>query len=55
MRYSKMLEENTFHGHKADYVWMLMVSSALLLVSCFPDMMLSFPLDRRTNRILPDS
>ena len=28
-----MLEENTFHGHKADYVWLLTVSSALLLVS----------------------
>lgn len=32
MRYSKMLEDNTFSGRKADYVWMLTVSGTLLLV-----------------------
>lgn len=32
LRYSKMLEENTFHGHKADYVWLLIVSCTLLLL-----------------------
>lgn len=40
MRYSKMLEENTFHGHKADYVWMLVVSSTLLLVSYAAELIL---------------
>jgi len=46
MRYSKMLEENTFHGHKADYVWLLMVSSALLLLlsPLSPQPFLSSPL-----------
>ncbi|SGY82471.1 BQ5605_C009g05572 [Microbotryum silenes-dioicae] len=33
MRYSKMLEESTFHGRRADYIWLLTVSCALLLVS----------------------
>ena len=32
MRYSKMLEENQFSGRKADYVWLLIVSSTLLLL-----------------------
>jgi len=32
MRYSKMLEETTFHGKRADYVWLLFVSCVLLLV-----------------------
>ncbi|KAL7006274.1 hypothetical protein EMMF5_004160 [Cystobasidiomycetes sp. EMM_F5] len=27
-----MLEENQFHGHKADYVWLLLVSCTLLLL-----------------------
>lgn len=33
MRYSKMLEESAFQNRRADYVWLLMVSSVLLLVS----------------------
>ena len=33
MRYSKMLEENAFHGRKADYLWLLLCSAAMLLVS----------------------
>jgi hypothetical protein len=32
VRYSKMLEENTFHGRRADYLWLMIVSSSLLLV-----------------------
>lgn len=33
MRYSRMLEESTFHGRRGDYVWLLIVSCTLLLVS----------------------
>jgi Derlin-2/3 len=33
MRYSKMLEESAFHGRRADYVWLLIVSCTILLVS----------------------
>ncbi|KNZ57610.1 uncharacterized protein VP01_2113g3 [Puccinia sorghi] len=32
MRYSKMLEENTYHGHRADYAWLLIVCCTLLLL-----------------------
>lgn len=32
MRYSKMLEENTYHGHRAEYAWLLVVCCSLLLV-----------------------
>ena len=32
MRYSRMLEENSFAGRKADYTWLLVVSSTLLLL-----------------------
>ena len=32
MRYSKMLEESAFHGRKADYLWLLIVSCTILLV-----------------------
>ncbi|GAA6040264.1 hypothetical protein JCM8097_009394 [Rhodosporidiobolus ruineniae] len=32
MRYSKMLEESAFHGRRADYVWLLLVSCTLLLI-----------------------
>ena len=32
MRYSKMLEESAFHGRRADYMWLLIVSCTLLLV-----------------------
>ncbi|KAL8280485.1 hypothetical protein RQP46_007133 [Phenoliferia psychrophenolica] len=32
MRYSRMLEESTFHGRRGDYVWLLMVSCTLLLI-----------------------
>ncbi|BGP17541.1 hypothetical protein JCM10213v2_005574 [Rhodosporidiobolus nylandii] len=32
MRYSKMLEESAFHGRRADYVWLLIVSCTLLLL-----------------------
>lgn len=33
MRYSRMLEESSFANRKADYVWLLILSSAMLLVS----------------------
>lgn len=33
MRYSKMLEQSSFHGRRADYVWLLIVSCTMLLVS----------------------
>ena len=32
MRYSKMLEESTFHGKRAEYCWLLIVSCTFLLV-----------------------
>lgn len=32
VRYSRMLEENHYAGRKADYVWLLIVSSAALLL-----------------------
>ncbi|GAA5828801.1 hypothetical protein JCM5353_006328 [Sporobolomyces roseus] len=46
MRYSKMLEESTFHGKRADYVWLLFVSCVLLLVlsPLSPSPFLSSPL-----------
>ncbi len=31
MRYSRMLEENHYAGRKADFVWLLLFSSAMLL------------------------
>ncbi|SCV74735.1 BQ2448_7764 [Microbotryum intermedium] len=46
MRYSKMLEESTFHGRRADYVWLLVVSCTLLLIlsPLSPSPFLSSPL-----------
>ncbi|GAA6059904.1 hypothetical protein JCM10212_005287 [Sporobolomyces blumeae] len=46
MRYSKMLEESAFHGKRADYVWLLIVSSVLLLIlsPLSPSPFLSSPL-----------
>ncbi|GAA5869412.1 hypothetical protein JCM1840_005463 [Sporobolomyces johnsonii] len=46
MRYSKMLEESSFHGRRADYVWLLLVSCALLLIlsPLSPSPFLSSPL-----------
>lgn len=35
MRYSRMLEESSFANRKADYFWMLFLSSLMLLVSAF--------------------
>lgn len=32
MRYSRMLEENSFANRRADYLWLLLVSSTLLLI-----------------------
>lgn len=32
MRYSKMLEETTFRGRRADFIWFLIVSCGLLLI-----------------------
>ncbi|KAH8929282.1 Der1-like protein [Atractiella rhizophila] len=32
MRYSRMLEENSFGGRRGDYVWLLVISSSLLLL-----------------------
>ena len=34
MRYSRMLEESSFANRKADYFWLLLLSSVMLLVSC---------------------
>lgn len=31
MRYSRMLEESSFANRKADYVWLLILSSIMLL------------------------
>ncbi|ORY76207.1 Derlin [Leucosporidium creatinivorum] len=31
-RYSKLLEDGAFHGRKADYTWLLIVSCTLLLI-----------------------
>jgi len=45
-----MLEESTFHGKRADYVWLLFVSCVLLLVCR------SFPsLSTSHDRYLTDS
>jgi len=33
MRYSRMLEESSFANRKADYFWLLLQSSVMLLVS----------------------
>lgn len=35
MRYSRMLEESSFANRKADYFWLLLLSSVMLLVSYF--------------------
>lgn len=32
MRYSRMLEESSFANKKADYLWLLLLSSLMLLV-----------------------
>ena len=32
MRYSRMLEESSFANRKADYFWLLLLSSTMLLV-----------------------
>jgi hypothetical protein len=38
MRYSRMLEESSFANRKADYFWLLLLSSVMLLVeSCTYD------------------
>ncbi|KWU41032.1 Der1-like protein [Rhodotorula sp. JG-1b] len=46
MRYSKMLEQSTFHGRRADYVWFLAVSCTMLLIlsPLSPSPFLSSPL-----------
>ena len=36
MRYSRMLEESSFANRKADYFWLLLLSSIMLLVSVSP-------------------
>ena len=41
MRYSRMLEESSFANRKADYFWLLFLSSLMLLVRPSP---LSYPL-----------
>ena len=33
MRYSRMLEESSFANRRADYFWLLLLSSLMLLVS----------------------
>jgi Derlin-2/3 len=33
MRYSRLLEENSFSNRQADYVWLLFLSASFLLVS----------------------
>jgi len=33
MRYSRMLEESSFANRRADYFWLLLLSSVMLLVS----------------------
>jgi Derlin-2/3 len=33
MRYSRMLEESSFANRKADYFWLLLLSSMMLLVN----------------------
>jgi hypothetical protein len=37
MRYSRMLEESSFANKKADYFWLLLQSSVMLLVNTFSD------------------
>ncbi|BGP56372.1 hypothetical protein JCM8202_000352 [Rhodotorula sphaerocarpa] len=46
MRYSKMLEQSTFHGRRADYLWLLIVSCTMLLIlsPLSPSPFLSSPL-----------
>lgn len=34
MRYSRMLEESSFANRRADYFWLLLISSIMLLVRC---------------------
>ncbi|GAA5855170.1 hypothetical protein JCM9279_007577 [Rhodotorula babjevae] len=59
MRYSKMLEESAFHGRRADYVWLLIVSCTLLLIlsplstSPFLSSPLSFTLVYLWSRLNP--
>ena len=36
MRYSRMLEESSFANKKADYFWLLLQSSVMLLVNTVP-------------------
>jgi Derlin-2/3 len=36
MRYSRMLEESSFANKKADYFWLLLQSSVMLLVNTLP-------------------
>jgi len=36
MRYSRMLEESSFANRKADYFWLLFLSSLMLLVRLPP-------------------
>ena len=36
MRYSRMLEESSFANRKADYFWLLFLSSLMLLVRLLP-------------------
>ncbi|GAA99539.1 uncharacterized protein L969DRAFT_408187 [Mixia osmundae IAM 14324] len=60
MRYSKMIEENAFHGRKADYLWMLLISATLLLIlsplspSPFLSSPLSFTLVYLWSRLNPN-
>lgn len=60
MRYSKMLEESAFQNRRADYVWLLMVSSVLLLIlsplspSPFLSSPLSFTLVYLWSRLNPN-
>ena len=38
MRYSRMLEESSFANRKADYFWLLFLSSLMLLVRPLPSL-----------------
>ncbi|KAI5481266.1 hypothetical protein MNV49_004888 [Pseudohyphozyma bogoriensis] len=52
MRYSRMLEESTFHGRRADYVWLLIILSPLS-PSPFLSSPLSFTLVYLWSRLNP--
>ncbi|TKA55625.1 hypothetical protein B0A53_02803 [Rhodotorula sp. CCFEE 5036] len=52
MRYSKMLEQSTFHGRRADYVWLLVILSPLS-PSPFLSSPLSFTLVYLWSRLNP--